>query len=117
MTPMGRGLTPLLGKAGRTEFNPAASLASASLFARLFLHGDVHCVSDANRLVAPLAQLDRASVYGTEGFWFEPRGVYCNWTHVFERFLLGNMGLFVSNKAGGARPHLCNHVFHPSLLI
>ncbi len=22
---------------------------------------------------APIAQLDRASVYGTEGFWFEPR--------------------------------------------
>jgi hypothetical protein len=26
--------------------------------------------------VAPLAQLDRASVYGTEGYWFEPSGVY-----------------------------------------
>ena len=25
---------------------------------------------------APLAQLDRASVYGTEGCWFEPSGVY-----------------------------------------
>ena len=25
---------------------------------------------------APLAQLDRASVYGTEGWWFEPTGVY-----------------------------------------
>src|SRR6185503_11176720 len=25
---------------------------------------------------APLAQLDRASVYGTEGYWFEPSGVY-----------------------------------------
>ena len=27
---------------------------------------------------APLAQLDRASVYGTEGCWFEPSGVYFN---------------------------------------
>jgi hypothetical protein len=26
-------------------------------------------------LIAPLAQLDRASVYGTEGYWFEPSGV------------------------------------------
>ena len=25
---------------------------------------------------APLAQLDRASVYGTEGYWFESSGVY-----------------------------------------
>jgi hypothetical protein len=25
---------------------------------------------------APIAQLDRASVYGTEGFWFESRWVY-----------------------------------------
>ena len=23
-----------------------------------------------------LSQLDRASVYGTEGYWFEPSGVY-----------------------------------------
>ena len=27
-------------------------------------------------MIAPLAQLDRASVYGTEGYWFEPSGVY-----------------------------------------
>ena len=26
-------------------------------------------------LQAPLAQLDRASVYGTEGYWFESSGV------------------------------------------
>ena len=26
--------------------------------------------------LAPLAQLDRASVYGTEGYWFESSGVY-----------------------------------------
>jgi hypothetical protein len=33
---------------------------------------------------APLAQLDRASVYGTEGYWFESSGVYfCRvWTNV-----------------------------------
>ena len=30
------------------------------------------------RTHAPLAQLDRASVYGTEGYWFESSGVY--WT-------------------------------------
>ena len=30
----------------------------------------------SNYLSAPLAQLDRASVYGTEGYWFEPSGVY-----------------------------------------
>ena len=29
-----------------------------------------------DNLIAPLAQLDRASVYGTEGYWFEPSGVY-----------------------------------------
>ena len=29
--------------------------------------------------LAPLAQLDRASVYGTEGYWFESSGVY--WTY------------------------------------
>ena len=39
------------------------SLALTPLSARLFAY-------------APLAQLDRASVYGTEGCWFEPSGVY-----------------------------------------
>ena len=29
----------------------------------------------ALRRFAPLAQLDRASVYGTEGYWFESSGV------------------------------------------
>ena len=28
-------------------------------------------------LHAPVAQLDRASVYGTEGYWFESSRVYC----------------------------------------
>ena len=31
---------------------------------------------DVSMHFAPLAQLDRASVYGTEGCWFEPSGVY-----------------------------------------
>jgi hypothetical protein len=30
----------------------------------------------ARQTNAPIAQLDRASVYGTEGFWFESRWVY-----------------------------------------
>ena len=45
---------------------------------------------------APLAQLDRASVYGTEGCWFEPSGVYSE--------ALVNQGLlsFPENATSGA---------------
>src|SRR4051812_42981438 len=53
--------------------NPSGKSSPPRLATRLRFRYD-RSVRELNR--APVAQLDRASVYGTEGYWFESSRVY-----------------------------------------
>ena len=58
---------------GSGAVRPATHESTGANGPTLVLWGEA-CILRSSR--APLAQLDRASVYGTEGCWFEPSGVY-----------------------------------------